>query len=437
MKVNLDLHIHSKYSTAVSRDMELPEISREAARKGVKIVGTGDCLHPLWLDAIRRLPEQDGLFILGETLFLLTVEVEDSHRVHHLIFLPDVSKALELRESFLPHSSNLEKDGRPRLHLNGAEIADRVIEAGGLIGPSHAFTPWTGIFAYYRRLSECYQEKADRIRFIELGLSADTDYADRIRDLSTRTFLSNSDAHSPRSNKLAREFNQMELESPSYDDIILAINREKGRHMSLNIGLYPAEGKYNRTACTRCFRQYTAVQKDELMGRCPDCRGQIKLGVRDRISLLADFPEAVHPDHRPPYLHLIPLAEIIAIALGYKSAMTAGVQRSWRALTEKRTEIEVLVEADLSLLEAEPRVVEAIASFRQGLVEVVPGGGGKYGQVRLPVAAKASVQRDDNRCNARTMAADTEGFPDDPDLGTREAPGGAREKGGQSSIFDF
>ena len=95
--------------------------------------------------------------------------------------------------------------------MNGAEIADHVLEAGGLLGPAHAFTPWTGIFAYFRSLAECYQEKAQQIRFIELGLSADTDYADRIAELSTRTFLSNSDAHSPRSNKLAREFNQMEL----------------------------------------------------------------------------------------------------------------------------------------------------------------------------------------------------------------------------------
>src|SRR5512141_2147313 len=100
MQVNLDLHIHSKYSMAVSMNMELPEIARGAARKGVKIVGTGDCLHPMWLDAIKGLPENEGLFSLGDTLFALTVEVEDSRRVHHLIFLPDISKAEELREGF-------------------------------------------------------------------------------------------------------------------------------------------------------------------------------------------------------------------------------------------------------------------------------------------------------------------------------------------------
>ncbi len=388
----MDLHIHSKYSTAVSQDMDLPEIAREAARKGVKIVGTGDCLFPKWLDAIKALPENDGLFALGDTRFALTVEVEDSHRVHHLILLPDISKAEELREGFSHRSTSLDSDGRPRLHMNGAEIADLVLEAEGLIGPSHAFTPWTGIFAYYKSLQECYQEKADGIRFIELGLSADTDYADRIEELSSRTFLSNSDAHSPRSNKLAREFNQMEMETLSYQDLCLAIKRENGRRPTLNVGFYPAEGKYNRTACTRCYRQYSAAQKDELMGRCPACGGRIKLGVRDRVDLLANYPMPMHPDHRPPYLHLIPLAEIIAMAIGYKSVTTVAVQKRWNELTKERTEIEVLVEADLAQLEAEPKIIEAIRAFRNGLVDVVPGGGGKYGEVRLPGAAAEEKQ---------------------------------------------
>lgn len=384
MLANVDLHIHSKYSTAVSQDMELPQIAREAARKGVKVVGTGDCLFPQWLDAIKALPENEGLFVLGDTLFALSVEVEDSHRVHHLILLPEISKAKELQESFAPRSTNMRTDGRPRLHMNGAEIADVVLEADGLIGPSHAFTPWTGVFAYYKSLGECYQEKADAIRFIELGLSADTDYADRIADLSNRTFLSNSDAHSPRANKLAREFNQMEMDALSYKDLAMAIKRESGRRPTLNVGFYPAEGKYNRTACTRCFRQYSASQKDEFMGRCPECRGQIKLGVQDRVDRLADYPEPVHPGHRPPYLHLIPLAEIIALAMGNRSATAVGVQKRWNELTADRTEIEVLVGADLSELKSEPKILAAIEAFRSGKVVVIPGGGGKYGEIRLP-----------------------------------------------------
>ena len=393
MLVNLDLHIHSRYSMAVSKDMELHQIAIGAARKGIKIVGTGDCLHPLWLKSIKELPECDGLHQLGDMLFLLSVEVEDSKRVHHLIFLPDTSKAEELQEGFAPHSSNLKQDGRPRLHMSGAEIADLVFESGGLIGPSHAFTPWTGMYAHFRSLSECYQEQTDRIRFIELGLSADNDYADRISELSDKTFLSNSDAHSPKTNKLGREFNQMEVEGLSFEEISLAIKREKGRRPTLNAGFFPGEGKYNRTACSRCFRQYSAEQKDEFMGRCPHCRGQIKLGVSDRIALLADYDEPLHPLHRPSYQHIIPLAEIIALALGHKSPMTAGVQRLYEAtITGQKTEIEVLLDEDLKEMgvrQIEPKVIRAIEAFRQGLVEVLPGGGGRYGEIRLPVQKEA------------------------------------------------
>src|SRR5512137_2917898 len=150
MKINADLHIHSKYSAAVSRDMDLPQIAEEAQKKGVGMVGTGDCLHLKWLQNIKSHKESDGLFELEGVRFALTGEVEDSHRVHHLIILPDVSKAMELRERFTAKSSTLDSDGRPKIHMNGAEIADAVLEAGGLIGPSHAFTPWTGMYATYR-----------------------------------------------------------------------------------------------------------------------------------------------------------------------------------------------------------------------------------------------------------------------------------------------
>lgn len=396
MLVNLDLHIHSRYSMAVSADMELAQIARGAAQKGVKIVGTGDCLHPLWLKSIRELPEEEGLRRLGDILFLLSVEVEDAERVHHLILLPDASKAEELAEAFSPHSGNLQQDGRPRLHLNGAQIADLALEAGGLVGPAHAFTPWTGMYAYHRSLSDCYQENADRIDFIELGLSADTDYADRIAELSDKTFLSNSDAHSPRTNKLAREFNQMRVEGCSFQEVASAIRREKGRGPTLNAGFFPGEGKYNRTACTRCFQQYSPVQKDEFMGRCPHCRGLIKLGVADRIGLLADYELPCHPPHRPPYIHLIPLAEIIALALGHKSPMTAGVQKQYEAMTRDMAEIEVLLIEELEAMEAagvEAEVIRGIEAFRKGCVEVLPGGGGRYGQILLPAWKKVRREK--------------------------------------------
>ena len=382
MRTNIDLHIHSRYSAATSKRMDLPTIAREGARKGIKIVATGDCLHPRWVSEVRRLHERDGLFFLDDTGFVLTTEVEDSERVHHLILVPDLSKATELREALSSRSANLETDGRPALRMSPPEIADVALEAGCMIGPAHAFTPWTGMYAHYSSLGDCYGDLAGKILYVELGLSADSDYADRIPELREKTFLTNSDAHSPWSDKLGREFNQMELKDLSFEELKKAIGREGGRGPTLNVGFYPDEGKYNRTACTRCYHQYSPVEMKDRAGRC-ECGGSIKLGVRDRVEMLGD-PEPVHFDHRPPYLHLIPLAEIIAMAIGHKSAHTAGVQKRWNRLIEGKSEIEVLVEADLSELKAEERVIEAIQAFRSGAVVVKPGGGGRYGTISLP-----------------------------------------------------
>lgn len=395
MKVNLDLHIHSKYSAATSGKMDLSTIAREAVKKGIRIVATGDCLHSRWMAQVKDLPERDGLFWHEETAFVLTCEVEDSSRVHHLIIVPDLSKAAELAEAFSGRAANLDSDGRPTLRMSPPEIADAALEAGCLIGPSHAFTPWTGMYAHYPSLGECYKDRADQIPYVELGLSADSDYADRISELEDRTFLSNSDAHSPWPNKLGREFNQMEMTDLCFEDLRKAILREGGCGPTLNVGFYPDEGKYNRTACTRCYRFYSPEEMRDRRGRC-ECGGLIKLGVKDRVETLADKTGPVHPDHRPPYLHLIPLAEIVAMALGVKSVYSAKVQKNWNELVGGRTEIEVLVEADLSKVEGEERVIDAIQAFRSKDVVVEPGGGGRYGSVSL---RKDSAERkiDDQR----------------------------------------
>lgn len=382
MKVNLDLHIHSRYSAATSNKMDLSTIAIEAAKKGIRIVATGDCLHSKWIAEVRALPERDGLFWLEETAFVLTTEVEDATRVHHLIIVPDLSKASELREAFSGRAASLDSDGRPTLRMSPPEIADAALEAGCMIGPSHAFTPWTGMYAHHPSLGECYKDRSDQILYVELGLSADSDYADRISELEDRTFLSNSDAHSPWPNKLGREFNQMEMTDLCFEDLRKAIKREGGRGPTLNVGFYPDEGKYNRTSCTRCYRFYSPEEMRDRGGRC-ECGGLIKLGVRDRVETLADNSEPVHPDHRPPYLHLIPLAEIIAMALDVKSVYSAKVQKTWNVLIRGKTEIEVLVETDLSKLEGEERVIDAIQAFRSKDVVVEPGGGGRYGSVSL------------------------------------------------------
>ena len=402
MRVNSDLHIHSNYSAATSPRMDLPTLAKEAARKGIQLLGTGDCLHPKWLSGIKDLDEKDGIFYFkgkeDGTNFVLTVEVEDNKRVHHLLILPSIAKAEQLYESFRSYSADIDSDGRPSLRLSGAEIAEHAKDAEALIGPCHAFTPWTALYAYHNSLTECYGDMSSYVSFVELGLSADSSYADKISELHGLTFLTNSDAHSPYPIRLAREFNRFQMDSMSFEDLKAAIERRNGRKPVLNVGLPPKEGKYNESACIRCYKHYSLREATIRKWRC-ECKGMIKKGVRDRVNELADC-DGTPPEHRPPYMHLIPLAEIIGLAV-QKSASSKTVTRIWESLlAEFGTEVNVLVDADMDELQAanrDARVVDAISAFRAGKISISPGGGGKYGVIALSPEGHEAAEEEHER----------------------------------------
>jgi len=396
MQINADLHIHSKYSMATSKKMELPTIAVEAAKKGIDLVGTGDCIHPKWLTAIKEAALDDETIRINDTYFVPTTEIEDKNRVHHLLILPSISKAKELAE-MMGKYGNLAVDGRPTVNLDGCRIAEAASDVGAMIGPAHAFTPWTAMYAAHDSLESCYGDMTDYVSFVELGLSADSDYADRIKELHRLTFLSNSDAHSPWANKLAREFTQFDVPEITFDGLKKAILRENGYNATLNVGFYPQEGKYNRSACIKCFADYTLAECLNKKWRC-SCGGRIKKGVYDRINELADFEEPVHPEYRPDYVHLIPLAEIIMMALGHSSISTKGVQTAWNALVEKfGSEVTVLLDAKPDELGyVDKKIVDAILAFRRGDVILHPGGGGRYGWIELPGGSSSDPAPDEN-----------------------------------------
>lgn len=406
MKVNTDLHLHSKYSMASSGKMELPTIAREASKKGMKLLGTADCTHPKWLDEIKKVSISNEEIRIEDIYFIPTTEIEDNKRVHHLLILPSISKAEELAERLAPFG-NLEADGRPNVRLDGSEIAEIAKDIGALIGPCHAFTPWTALYGYHDSLQSCYGDMAGYISFLELGLSADSDYADRIEELHRLTFLSNSDAHSPSINKLAREFTQFEVPEITFDGLKKAILREKGYRATLNVGFFPEEGKYNLSACIKCFTQYSMPEAVENKWSCPICGGIIKKGVLDRINELADFKEPKHPDHRPPYLHLIPLAEIIQMALDHASVQTKGVKTAWNTLVERfGNEVEALIYSEPEALKiVDDRIVSAILAFRKGNIIIHPGGGGQYGWLELPENLKAEKYDQETKIGSKTKKA--------------------------------
>ncbi|WP_456365925.1 TIGR00375 family protein [Thermococcus sp.] len=383
MQVDADLHIHSRYSKAVSKAMTIPNLAENARFKGLGLVGTGDILNPRWEEELLRYAEKvdEGTYERNGIRFLLTTEVEDDRRVHHVLIFPDIETVREMRERLKPHSSDIETEGRPHLSLSAGEIADLANELDVLIGPAHAFTPWTSLYKEYDSLREAYGNA--KIHFLELGLSADSEMADKIKAHHRLTYLSNSDAHSPMPHRLGREFNRFEVKEATFEEIRKAILKRGGRKIVLNAGLDPRLGKYHLTACSRCHAKYSLEEAKAFHWKCPKCGGRIKKGVRDRILELADTDE--RPKDRPPYIHLAPLAEIIAMVIG-KGVETKAVRIIWeRFLREFGSEIRVLVDVPVeALANVHEDVAKAIWAYRNEKLIIIPGGGGKYGEIRLP-----------------------------------------------------
>jgi uncharacterized protein (TIGR00375 family) len=341
---------------ASSKDMLIKNMAPKSKLKGLQLLGTGD-----------------GIYSFEDMDFVLTTEVEGKHRIHHLIIIPDIGIAREL-SSRLP-SKNKTIDGRPKTRYGGAELLELVREYDCLIGPAHAFTPWTGMYKSYDSIYDCYGKKPD---FVELGLSADTFMADTIKELKDFPFITNSDAHSPWPHRLGREFNQIELEDISFSSIKKAFRQ---KDIKANYGLIPNLGKYHMTACTKCYKLINPVAAKENKMRC-SCGGTVKKGVDFRISEIADYEKPKHPDFRPKYVHLMPLAELISTVYD-KGVTTKTVQGIWQKLIDNfGTEIDVLINAPVDdIKKIDLNVAPAIEAFRNNSINVIPGGGGKYGQI--------------------------------------------------------
>jgi len=372
MLANADLHIHSPFSMAVSHAMHPEKLLPACAVKGLQVLGTGDALHPVWQKEWKPfLSNSQGICVIP------TGEIEDDHRVHHLILAEDFGQFDQLRDLLAPKSRSIGSNGRPHVYLSGEEIAQKVHEVGALIGPAHAFTPWTALFAYHDSVAGCYGK--EHIDLLELGLSADSSYGAGIPDLLDVPFLTNSDAHSPMPEKIGREFNRISVSGNLTPRNLL--DCVSTGNIAMKAGFFPEEGKYNRTACVRCFMQYTSEDAKRHNWRCPADGGLIKKGVYDRARELSRGI----PGQRPPYLHLVPLGQIIQTIEGVSSPQTKKCRAIYNEfILTFGNEIDILISAPLSEIRViHPGVSDAIAALRENRVILHPGGGGKYGTFSL------------------------------------------------------
>ena len=372
MLATADLHIHSPYSIAVSRFMQPEQLLAGCVTKGIQVLGTGDALHPQWRNTWEPFLENDAGIVV-----VPSGEVEDEKRVHHLILAEDFSQFSALQALMEGTCKSFSTSGRPHVYLSGEKIAQYAHEVGAMIGPAHAFTPWTAMYAYCTSVADCYG--SEPIDFLELGLSADSSYGAAIAELDNIPFLTNSDAHSPQPDKLGREFNRLQFASLNVKDVLTCV---KSGAIEMNAGFFPEEGKYNRTACTRCYTQYSLGEAIHHSWRCPADDGIIKKGVSDRAKELSSSGKH-HP--RPQYLHIIPLGQIIQTMEGTSSSRTKKcISLYEQFIAVFGNEIEVLINAPVTdICAIHPKVADAISALRSGTVTLHPGGGGKYGTFSL------------------------------------------------------
>ena len=391
---NCDLHFHGLYSGGVSKNMLLPVIAEQSLLKGLHVCSTADITHAKWFEHVKEniAEESNGCFKAknAEVFFIVGTEIQCNDRVHNLVYLPDLAEAQNLREK-LKGFGILDSwgCGRPRLRLSSEMLAEKVQDCHGIVGPAHAFTPYFSVYAHFDSVKDCYKSQHKNIHFMELGLSADSYFADLIADNHNYQFLTCSDSHSPWPHRIGREFTRIKMKEPNFKELKKALEEKEEKLVTLNAGLDPREGKYHMTACNDCYLRFSMQDAIAFRWRCPKCGADIKRGVRDRIEMLASTKEETHPSFRPPYLHLLPLAEIIQLTLGTKQVEAPEVQSLWKNFVERfGNEIAALVDAPVEeLKEVHEQTALNVDAFRKGFVVYSPGGGGQYG---IPFICKST-----------------------------------------------
>jgi uncharacterized protein (TIGR00375 family) len=390
-----DFHIHSKYSRATSRDMDIAHIAEWAKLKGISLMGTGDFTHHLWLEELKAElePSGNGLFVHKGVHFILSAEISSiysknnrTYRIHNLILAPSFATVDKINRA-LGAVGNLASDGRPILGLDAAMLAHIVfdIDETCMVIPGHIWTPWFSLFGSnsgFDRIEDCFEKETQKIFALETGLSSDPAMNWRLSALDRFALISNSDSHSP--SKIGREANVFgcELSYAAIRDTLRAKDKTK---FLCTIEFFPEEGKYHYDGHRLCGISFSPEESMSHNNRCPKCRKPLTIGVMNRVNQLADRPVGFVPDNAIPFKNFIPLEEIIADSKGVaKGSVT--VEREYRQILGRLgTEFDILTkvpQGDLDRLIA-PKVAEGIARVRAGNVHVAPGYDGEYGKIAI------------------------------------------------------
>ncbi|HUI86186.1 MAG TPA: endonuclease Q family protein [Nitrososphaerales archaeon] len=397
MRITADLHIHSRYALATSRDTDLEHLAEGARTKGLNLLGTGDITHPLWLKELKsklKPGDGEGIFAYRGMNWILTGEVSVVYeqagkirKVHHLVNVPDLETAEQISEA-LSKYGNMSSDGRPILKgLGSAEMVEILtgLSSSVVIIPAHAWTPWFSVFGSksgFDSLEDCFLDQTGKIFAIETGLSSDPPMNWRLSSLDRIALVSNSDAHSPNPWRLGREANVFDLEALTYRELFDAIRSKDPRRFLYTIEVDPSYGKYHFTGHRKCDVSMSPRESMARSNLCPKCGKKMTVGVLQRVEQLADRPEGFAPKGAVPYRNLLPLYEIVSFAMGVNRLYANRVLEVQNRLTAAfGNELNVLLgapEDDLAKVTSAP-IASAIIAVRENRIRLRPGYDGVYG----------------------------------------------------------
>lgn len=405
MKAIADLHIHSRYSMATSKDGTPENLELWARKKGISILGTGDFTHEKWREELKdsmvsaedgfyklkdekRLPEAERMkdqtvrFVVSGEISCIYKKNGKTRKAHHLILLPGLEEAEKMANK-LEKIGNIHSDGRPILGLDSRDLLEIMLEASpeGIFIPAHIWTPHFSVLGAksgFDSLEECFEDLTPYIHALETGLSSDPPMNWRISSLDQYQLVSNSDAHSP--SKIGREANLLDIEL-SYEGLSRALCRGEG--LLGTVEFFPEEGKYHYDGHRKCEVCLTPEEAEKMGNICPVCGKKLTMGVEHRVEQLADRKYGYRKENAKEFESLVPLAEVIASCMGYSSG-SKKVQSCYENMLEKLgPEFEILRRVPAEDIKAvfDENVAAAIEGIRQKKVKKIPGFDGKYGKI--------------------------------------------------------
>lgn len=394
-KIVSDLHLHSAYARATSKELNFDTLTHWAKLKGITLLSSADFTHPLWASEIKTKLKDTGNgffsyqgsnFVLGAEVSCIFSQGGKLRRVHLLLFVPSF-KAMDKVNLELGKRGKLASDGRPILGLSAKIVLEILLEADpdSIMIPAHAWTPWFGVLGQnggFDSLEDCFQDLTPYIYGIETGLSSDPSMNWRVSELDNRSIVSFSDAHS--APKMGRELTVFEMEE-SYAGLLSAL---KNQRIDRTIEFFPEEGKYHYNGHRNCNFRETPSETISRGMLCPVCKKPLTIGVMQRVEALAekDRPEGFKPKNRARFGKYVPLIEIIAEAYSWPVGSPKVKQIYFDLTNQLESEIKILEEHGVEIIEKysnNQRLVEAITKVRKGDIFIDPGYDGVYGVVEI------------------------------------------------------